>query len=81
MRLGIHQVLCLYLALAVLLDRAGQVGGIGRRLQLMDGLHEAVEGVQRPQHGVRSIAPGDHRVVGVVDHLIDDGIQTVAGIG
>ena len=30
---------------------------------------------------VRNIAPGDHRVVGVVDHLIDDGIQTVAGIG
>jgi len=47
-----HQILLLHLSLAVLLDGACQVGGVRRRLQEMDGLHQAVEGVRRHHHRI-----------------------------
>jgi len=37
----------------------------------MDGLHEAVEGVERHHDGIGGVAPGDHRVVGIVADLVD----------
>jgi hypothetical protein len=55
------------LTLTVLFDRSGEVRRIGRRFQEMDGFHQAVEGVQRHQHGIRRVAPGNDRVIGVID--------------
>ncbi|MCY1187117.1 hypothetical protein D9M73_280600 [compost metagenome] len=46
----------------------------------MDGFHQAVEAVERKQHGVRRIATGNNGEVRVVYDVIDDFLQVVAGI-
>src|SRR5690606_28204180 len=67
--IGIDQALLFHLPLAVLPDRAGEMRRIGRRLQQMDGFHQAIEGVQRHHHRIGGIPARNDRVVGIVDDL------------
>ncbi|MCY1358611.1 hypothetical protein D9M69_451530 [compost metagenome] len=46
----------------------------------MDGFHQAVEAVERNQHGIRCIAARNDGEVRIIDDVIDDLLQVVAGI-
>jgi hypothetical protein len=78
---GIDQLVLRHPTLSVLLDGARQMGGIGRRFQQMDRLHQAVEGIERHDHRIGRIPPNNDRVVDIVDDLIDDVVEAVASLG
>jgi hypothetical protein len=51
------------------------------RLEQMNSLHQAVKGIERHHHGIRGVTPGNDRVVGIVDDLINDGFKVLARFG
>jgi len=57
------------------------VGGIGWGLQQMDGFHQAVEAIERKQHGIRRISTRNHDEILATDNIFDELLQVVVGIG
>ena len=69
------------LAMAILSHGCRQMGGIGRRAQQMHGFHETVEGIHGHQNRPAGIPPSDKGIIGIVYHLVDDGLEPVSGFG